>query len=50
MNAIVHALLFATFQAQTLDLTFIGSEAVAVGDGRLLLVTDFPTAPARSGT
>ena len=36
------ATVIATLQAQTLDLTFIGNEAVSISDGRLLLVTDFP--------
>lgn len=42
MNLIASALLLAFLQGQTLDITFIGNEAVAVSDGRLLLVTDFP--------
>lgn len=32
----------AVAQTPPLDITFIGNEAVAVTDGRLLLVTDFP--------
>jgi L-ascorbate metabolism protein UlaG (beta-lactamase superfamily) len=42
MNFIAYTLLLAVLQGQSLDITFIGNEAVAVSDGRLLLVTDFP--------